>query len=177
MKAFQCIELCFLHPTSIPHSQTWLCGHIFYKRPFSFKFFFLQAWHTGQKFFGEVLQTFSNYLPSACLTLSLLIRHCRLTVVQSRRLMRSSAETYVITQAVRKGLAHTHALNGALMDNSICCVGLFFQFHFFCTVYYKSILDLFAYKAIYVQLNSTTRLDTYFMLVCKQRCEYFVNAL
>ncbi len=103
----------------------------FYKRPFSFKFFFLQAWHTGQKFFGEVLQTFSNYLPSACLTLSLLIRHCRLTVVQSRRLMRSSAETYVITQAVLKGLAHTHALKGALMDNSICCVGLFFQFHFF----------------------------------------------
>lgn len=82
----------------------------FYMRPFSFKFFFLQAWHTGQKFFGEVLQTFSNYLPSACLTLSLLIRHCRLTVVQSRRLMRSSAETYVITQAVRKGLARTHML-------------------------------------------------------------------
>lgn len=92
-------------------------------RPFSFKFFFLQTWHTGQKFFGEVLQTFSNYLPSACLTLSLLIRHCCLTVVQSRRLMRSSAETYVITQAVRKGLAHTHALKGALMDHSICCVG------------------------------------------------------
>lgn len=76
---------------------------------------------------------FSNYLPSACLTLSLLIRHCCLTVVQSRRLMRSSAETYVITQAVRKGLACTHALKGALMDHSFCCVELVFHFHFLYT--------------------------------------------